>query len=40
MTDAPGTYRLKPGGAYRDTGGKGGISTQKKLLNARRKGAK
>lgn len=37
MTDAPGTYRLKSGGAYRDTGGKGGISTQKKLLNARRK---
>ena len=36
MTDAPGTYLLKPGGAYRDTGGKGGISTQKKLLNARR----
>ncbi len=35
MTDAPGTYILKPGGAYRDTGGKGGISTQKKLLNAR-----
>lgn len=40
MTDAPGTYRLKSGGAYRDTGGKGGISTQKKLLNARRKGSR
>ena len=39
MTDAPGTYRLRSGGAYRDTGGKGGISTQKKLLNARRKSA-
>lgn len=37
MTDAPGTYLLRQGGAYRDTGGKGGISTQKKLLNARRK---
>jgi len=37
MTDAPGTYFLKPGGAYRDTGGRGGISTQKKLLNARRR---
>lgn len=37
MTDAPGTYILKPGGAYRDTGGKGGISTQKMLLNACRK---
>ncbi len=36
MTDAPGTYRLKSGGSYRDTGGIGGISTQKKLLNARR----
>ncbi len=39
MADAPGTYRLKPGGAYRDTGGPGGISTQKKLLNARRRAA-
>ena len=38
MTDAPGTYLLKPGGAYRDTGGKGGVSTQKKLLNARKQG--
>ncbi len=35
MVDAPGTYRLNPDGSYTHTGGKGGISTQKKLLNKR-----
>lgn len=37
LADAPGTYRLKSDGEYRHTGSKGGISTQKKLLNAYRK---
>jgi len=37
MSDAPGTYLLHADGSYSDTGGKGGISTQKKLLNARRR---